>query len=102
MPLDIPARQWGDKDITKKNFPKTYDTLQTIKQQNNSKIKSYVYRTSNNTMYNTQGRPYTYSKYAQISDLMRYEILVREGGYYFDVNMFLVKISHTCCLDPNP
>lgn len=96
------CRQWGDKDITRDNFPKTFDIIQKIKQINNTKIKSYIYRTSDKTMYNTHGRPYMYSKYAQISDLMRYEILVREGGYYFDVNMFLVK-DITSILDiPKP
>ena len=42
-------------------------------------------------MYKTNKDEYTYSKYAQISDLMRYEIVYNEGGFYFDANMFLVK-----------
>lgn len=81
-------RLWGDKDITKANFPKTYETIQKVKQYQGEKIKEY---TNQKTMYKTKGDPYTYSKYAQISDLMRYEIVFSEGGYYFDANMFLVK-----------
>lgn len=81
-------RLWGDKDITKQNFPKTYDTIQKVRQYQGEKIKE---STNQKTMYKTKGDPYTYSKYAQISDLMRYEIVFTEGGYYFDANMFLVK-----------
>ena len=81
-------RLWSDKDITKQNFPKTYDTIQKVKQYQGEKIKEY---TSQKTMFKTNRTPYTYSKYAQISDLMRYEIVFTEGGYYFDANMFLLK-----------
>ena len=81
-------RLWGDKDITKQNFPKTYDTIQNVRKYQGEKIKEY---TKQKTMYKTKGDPYTYSKYAQIADLMRYEIVYTEGGYYFDANMFLLK-----------
>ena len=81
-------RLWGDDDITKKNFPITYDTIQTIRNFQGEKIKEY---TNQKTMLKTKGDPYTYSKYAQVSDLMRYEIVNTHGGYYFDANMFLLK-----------
>ena len=42
-------------------------------------------------MLKTTAEPYTYSKYAQVTDLMRYEIVNTHGGYYFDANMFLLK-----------
>lgn len=52
---------WRNKDITKENFPLTYKYIQ----------KSNVY--------------------AQISDLMRLEILYWHGGYYFDTTFELKK-----------
>ena len=61
--------------------------IQSKVKQSREKIKEY---TNQITMYKTKD-PYTYSKYAQISDLMRYEIVFTEGGYYFDANMFLLK-----------
>lgn len=81
-------RLWGENDITKKTLPKTFDIIQKVKKYQGEKIREY---TDQKTMYKTKGDPYTYSKYAQISDLMRYEIVFNEGGYYFDANMFLLK-----------
>ena len=82
------VRLWNDKDITKANFPQTYPYIQKVKQFQGDKIKEW---SEQKTMYKTNKKAYTYSKYAQISDLMRYEIVFREGGYYFDANMFLLK-----------
>jgi len=82
------TRLWGDNDITNKNFPLTYDTIQKVRKFQAVKIKEY---TQQNTMLKSTGDPYTYSKYAQVSDLMRYEIIYNKGGYYFDANMFLLK-----------
>lgn len=81
-------RLWGDKDITKKTLPITFPYIQKIKKKQGEKIKEY---TKQKTMYKSDDKPYTYSKFAQISDLMRYEIVNTHGGYYFDANMFLVK-----------
>ena len=81
-------RLWGDKDITKKTLPITFPYIQKIKKKHGEKIKEY---TKQKTMYKSDDTPYTYSKFAQISDLMRYEIVNTHGGYYFDANMFLVK-----------
>lgn len=82
------VRLWGDKDITNENFPRTYTTIQKVKEYQGKAIKEY---TQQKTMYKTNKNVYSYSKYAQISDLMRYEIVFNEGGYYFDANMFLLK-----------
>ena len=57
---------WKDKDINENNFPFTYSTIKTILKQ---KIP----------------------KYAQVSDLMRYEILFHHGGVYADMNIEFVK-----------
>ena len=35
--------------------------------------------------------PYTYSKWAQITDLMRLEIVYNQGGYYFDTTFEILK-----------
>jgi len=81
-------RVWKDSDLTKHNFPITLPYIKKIKLGQGQKIKEW---TNQKTMFKTDDTPYTYSKWAQISDLMRYEIIYREGGYYFDANMFLVK-----------
>ena len=57
---------WRSSDITKKNFPFCYDIIQKILKQKSP-------------------------KYAQISDLMRYEILFHKGGIYADMNIEFVK-----------
>ena len=79
---------WGEEDISKKNFPKTYSTIQQVRKIHGVNMKNYK---QSKTIYKTNKDPYTYSKFAQISDLMRYEILYNEGGYYFDCNMYLLK-----------
>ena len=81
-------RLWGEKDITPQNFPKTYTYIRKIQKYQGEKIKEY---SGQKTMYRSNQKEYTYSKFAQISDLMRYEIVYNEGGYYFDANMFLIK-----------
>jgi len=81
-------RLWSDSDITKKNFPITYDTIKKVRDYQGEKVKEY---TNQKTMLKTTAEPYTYSKYAQVADLMRYEIVNTHGGYYFDANMFLLK-----------
>ena len=43
-------------------------------------------------MYNGANiEPYTYSKWAQITDLMRLEIVYNQGGYYFDTTFEILK-----------
>jgi hypothetical protein len=81
-------RLWCDKDITKHNFPITYPYIQHIRTFQGKPVKEY---TDQKTMYKSDDTPYTYSKWAMISDLMRYEIIYNHGGYYFDVNMMLFK-----------
>jgi hypothetical protein len=81
-------RLWGEKDITSKTLPITYPYIKKIQKLHSTKIKEY---SKQKTMYKSDSNPYTYSKFAQISDLMRYEIVFNEGGYYFDANMFLMK-----------
>ena len=63
---------WGNQDITKKNFPITYDYIQKI-----IKIGNEL------NIIN--------KKYAQIADLMRLEILYNQGGVYIDTTAECLK-----------
>lgn len=63
-------RLWTNKDLTKQNFPNTWKYIQ----------KSF-----------SEGKKRGKIWYAQISDLMRYEILYHYGGVYMDAGIQLVK-----------
>ena len=67
-------RLWGNDDITKKNFPLTYDYIQkciSIKQ----KLKI--------------------NQWSTVADLMKFEIIYHHGGFYFNTNIELVnKLDH--------
>ena len=58
----VDYKLWGNKDLTFKNFPLTWDTLQKI------------------LLLIKQGEP----RWAQVADLARYEIIYRYGGVYLD------------------
>ena len=73
---------WTDKDLTKSNFPKTYSHITKIKKIHGQNM----YDEDGYQMFNEKGEPLKYSKWAQITDLMRLEIVYTYGGYYFDVN----------------
>ena len=67
-------RLWGDQDISKRNFPRTYATIQEVRRLN---------------------RPP-----AMIADLMRYEIIFTHGGVYADVNIELLRPERLqACID---
>lgn len=84
---EFTIKVWGNKDLTKKNFPKTFDYIQTAKKLQGKKIKDE----EGKFMYNEIMEPYTYSKWAQITDLMRLEIVYNQGGYYFDTTFEILK-----------
>jgi len=67
-------RLWTNDDITPEQFPKTYDYIQKV-------IAAGKKMNAPNT------------KYAQISDLMRLEILYHYGGVYLDTTIECVKID---------
>lgn len=85
---EFQIRVWGNKELTKKHFPITYPYIQLCKKLQGQKIKEWP---SAPTMFNTKEEAYKYSKWAQITDLMRLEIVYREGGYYFDTTFQCVK-----------
>ena len=63
---------WSDEDLTKKNFPITFDLIEDIIQV--GKIDKKLNK-----------------KLAQIADLMRLEILYRNGGVYIDTTAECLK-----------
>ena len=44
-----------------------------------------------NKTFDVNMKPLTYSKWAQITDLMTLEIVFRNGGYYFDTTFEILK-----------
>lgn len=78
---------WGNKDLNKKNFPKTIEYIRKVKKLHGKQmIDQYGEK-----MYNFKLEPLTYSKWAQITDLMRLEIVYNHGGYYFDTTFEILK-----------
>ena len=58
---------WNNNDITEDNFPLTFSYITKVL---NSDVKG---------------------KFAKAADLMRYEILFHQGGFYFDTNIELLQ-----------
>tara|TARA_Y100000996_G_C22530801_1_gene646369 strand:+ start:235 stop:1086 length:852 start_codon:yes stop_codon:yes gene_type:complete len=78
---------WGNKDLNRKNFPLTYSYIQKAKKIHGTQM----YDSQGNKMFNKDMEPYTYSKWAQITDLMRLEIVYHHGGFYFDTTFEILK-----------
>tara|TARA_B100000902_G_C27248485_1_gene883885 strand:+ start:177 stop:1118 length:942 start_codon:yes stop_codon:yes gene_type:complete len=78
---------WGNKDLNKKNFPITYPYIQKAKKLQGKQMIDE----NGSKMYNDKMEPLMYSKWAQITDLMRLEIVYRNGGYYFDTTFEILK-----------
>jgi len=81
---------WGNKELTKKNFPLTYEYIKKAKKYQGKPMKEdedlggHILRDKNM-------KPYLHSKWAQITDLMRLEIVYRSGGFYFDTTFEILK-----------
>jgi len=80
---------WKNKDLTRKNFPKTIDYIRQAKKLHGKPL----YNEEDKIMYSDPElkKPMTYSKFAQITDLMRLEIVYNHGGYYFDTTFEILK-----------
>lgn len=78
---------WGNKDLTKKNFPKTYGYIQKAQKLQGKPM----FNEEGKQMFNKDMEPHLYSKWAQITDLMRLEIVYNNGGYYFDTTFEILK-----------
>ena len=84
---EFEIKVWGNKELTRKNFPKTIDFIRKAKKlQGKQMIDNDGYK-----MYDENMEPLLYSKWAQITDLMRLEIVYRNGGYYFDTTFEILK-----------
>lgn len=81
MNPEFSVKVWLNKDLTKKNFPSTYPYIKIIKKMQGKPIRESK---DSSPMKNKDGEIQTYSKWAQITDLMRLEIVYRHSGYYFD------------------
>jgi len=78
---------WGNKDLNRKKFPKTIDYIRKAKKlQGKQIINEY-----DEKIYDVNLKPINYSKWAQITDLMRLEIVYNNGGYYFDTTFEILK-----------
>lgn len=98
---EFSLRLWTNKDLTKKNFPKTYSYIQRSKGYH-GKIVEQEEENEDGTIevYNIldeNNKPSKHNKWAQITDLMRLEIIYTHGGYYFDVNFEILpkRRKHT-------
>tara|TARA_Y100000768_G_C23977285_1_gene683723 strand:+ start:1112 stop:1963 length:852 start_codon:yes stop_codon:yes gene_type:complete len=78
---------WGNNDLTRKNFPLTLKYINKAKKLQGKPM----YDSDGNKMLNKDMEPHTYSKWAQITDLMRLEIVYRNGGYYFDTTFEILR-----------
>jgi len=87
---EFEMKLWGNKDLTKKNFPLTYDYIKKAKRYQGKPMREdkdlggHILRDKNM-------KPYTHSKWAQITDLMRLEIVYRNGGFYFDTTFEILR-----------
>ena len=84
---EFTIKVWTNKDLTRKNFPKTFSYIQKAKKIQGKQMKDE----DGNKMYNKKMEPLTYSKWAQITDLMRLEIVYNQGGFYFDTTFEILK-----------
>jgi mannosyltransferase OCH1-like enzyme len=78
---------WRNKDLNRSYFPITYDYIQKAKKYQGRLMKD----ADNFTMYDENMKPISYSKWAQITDLMRLEAVYHWGGYYFDTTFEILK-----------
>lgn len=84
---EFEIKVWGNKDLNRKNFPKTIDYIRKAKKlQGKQIINEYGEK-----IYDVNLNPINYSKWAQITDLMRLEIVYNNGGYYFDTTFEILK-----------
>ena len=84
---EFTIKVWSNKDLTRKHFPKTIDYIRKVKKLHGKPM----YDEYGEKMLNFKLEPINYSKWAQITDLMRLEIIYNQGGYYFDTTFEILK-----------
>ena len=81
---------WGNKELNKKHFPITWNYIKKAKRFQGKPMREDK-DLGGHILYNDKGEPYLHSKWAQITDLMRLEIVYTHGGFYFDTTFEILK-----------
>ncbi len=87
---EFEIKVWGNQELNKKNFPITYEYIKKAKKIHGKPMREDK-DLGGHILYNADGEPYLHSKWAQITDLMRLEIIYTHGGYYFDTTFEILK-----------
>jgi mannosyltransferase OCH1-like enzyme len=87
---EFEIKLWGNKDLTKKNFPLTYEYIKKAKKYQGKPMREDK-DLGGHILRDINMKPYTHAKWAQITDLMRLEIVYRNGGFYFDTTFEILK-----------
>ena len=85
---EFKIKVWGNSNLNKKNFPITYPYIKKIRKLQGGPVRGW---SSGSFINDSKGESLIYSKWAQITDLMRLEIIYTHGGYYFDTNIECLK-----------
>ena len=83
-------RIWGNKELNKNHFPLTYEYIKKAKKYQGKPMREEK-ELGGHIMRDKNMKPYLHSKWAQITDLMRLEIVYREGGFYFDTTFEILR-----------
>jgi len=85
---EFEIKLWKNKDLTQTNFPKTWKYIQIAKKIHGKQM----YDEEGRQLYDKDcSKPLTENRFAQITDLMRLEIIYNHGGFYFDINFEILK-----------
>jgi hypothetical protein len=84
---EFQIRIWNNNDLTRKNFPKTINYIKKTQKLHGKNMKNE----DNEKMFDENMNPLLYNKFAQITDLMRLEIIFNHGGFYFDTTFEILK-----------
>jgi hypothetical protein len=87
---EFDIKVWGNKELNKKHFPITWEYIKRAKKYQGKPMREDK-DLGGHILYNIKGEPYLHSKWAQITDLMRLEIVYTHGGYYFDTTFEILK-----------
>lgn len=87
---EFEIKLWGNKELNKKNFPLTYEYIKKAKRMNGKPMREDE-DLGGFILKNKHGVPYTHTKWAQMTDLMRLEIVYTHGGFYFDTTFEILK-----------
>ncbi len=85
---EFEIRLWRNEDLNKKNFPLTWKYIQKAKKMHGKQM----YDEDGHVLYDKEcNNKLKHNRWAQITDLMRLEIIYRHGGFYFDTTFEILK-----------